>query len=213
MISDTKNIKYEIWAALLMSLTALVTAWSAYQANLWTGQQSVELAEALDIQVVITKEEIASKQIRTMDGTIAIEIAKALANNEQRTIDFMVPRVRDDLKIAIQEWLALSPLDNQTAPAHPLLMPSYVNSVVNQSLQQIEILKSQMRQKMQAAQQAGATSDNYVLETVLFAAVLFFAGIASTFSIKRVQSFLLWTSTALMLVSLYKLLLLDVIFG
>jgi ABC-type multidrug transport system fused ATPase/permease subunit len=59
--------------------------------------------------------------------------------------------------------------------------------------------------KMESANKANRTSDTYVLLTVLFAGVLFFAGIASTIQSKLVRNVSLMLSAIIFLVTLFVL--------
>ena len=157
-----------------MSPTALVTAWCAYQANLWDSNEGVELALALESQTLHSKAVLSGDQHRMMDGITALEVAKAVGTGNSSLAHFYASRVREELGSAISAWLELDPLSNKSAPAHPLLMPEYIEKVTKKSLDIQEEFERESKKHMREAQVAGGISDSYVLLTVLFSVVFFF---------------------------------------
>ena len=82
-------------------------------------------------------------------------------------------------------------MNNINAPNSPMRMPSYVLDVENEALNQLD----ESVDKLASANEANKTSDRYILLTVLFAAVLFFGGIASTFQANLVRNICIILST------------------
>jgi hypothetical protein len=193
-----------------MSLTVLSTAWSAYQSNLWNGAQAYELAQGIESHTTLTQDVLGAAQHKMMDGIISLQVVEAMVRGDKALIDFLLPRLTEDLREPISNWLALDPLHNKEAPAHPLRMPEYLKKVVRKSEAQQAKLHAASAQHMRDAQKTGDIADNYVLLTVLFSAVLFFAGIASSFKDRHLQTVLVAIATVLMLISLWKLCALDV---
>lgn len=207
MADDPKNRQLEskwteTWVAVLMSITALATSWSAYQANIWNGTQTFKLTDAEDVQIQQSEDLLASNQHKMMDGFLAISIATALAENRQRTVDFLVPRLRNELRVAVEAWIATDPVHNSAAPTSPLLMPEYTEHVLAKFAEKQASLKQNYKRSMKEAQDASQAGDNYVLTTVLFATVLFFGGIASTVKTNRAETFLLLIGTILLVATL-----------
>ena len=90
MNKESQNIFIESWAAILMSFAALITAWSAYQANLWNGNQAVEIAQALDAQTRLSHDGLIANQRKMMDGIMSLEIAKELVNGNVKFQEFVL---------------------------------------------------------------------------------------------------------------------------
>jgi hypothetical protein len=80
------------------------------------------------------------------------------------------------MKLAVDAWLKTDPFNNPDAPPHPLKMNEYVVPPEMEASKQAEIEKL----KATGAEEANQNADRYVLLTVMFASVLFFAGIAGT---------------------------------
>jgi hypothetical protein len=84
-------------------------------------------------------------------------------------------RMREEFRPALLAWLATNPIDNLDAPASPFVMPEYVLADAVEA----DRLTAVADQAAADARTANQNGDNYVLTAVLFAAVLFFAGVAS----------------------------------
>ena len=192
----------EKWAALILAITALATAWSAYQASLWNGVQILKIAAAQSQETTGSQEALAENQQRTIDGIQVITIASALAEGRNATVDFMVPRIRADLRSVIQAWLDTDPIHNKNSPPHPLLMPEYTETIQKKFREHQAFLTNGFNTNMSEAQNAGDHGDGYVLLTVLFATVLFFAGISSTFHSHKIERILLFIATCILVVTL-----------
>ena len=78
-------------------------------------------------------------------------------------------------------WVATDPVNNPDAPKSPFEMSEYVlaDAVL------AEELTTLADEKAAAAREANQNGDNYVLTMVLFASVLFFAGVSSKLARKR----------------------------
>ena len=81
-------------------------------------------------------------------------------------------------------WLATKPLSNPDAPSSPFAMPEYKLAKTGQA----NDLLASAEGRTNLALQANQNSDDYVLLTVLFASTLLFAGLASKFTARAVQT-------------------------
>jgi hypothetical protein len=72
-------------------------------------------------------------------------------------------------------WLAEEPFDNPDAPTSPFVMEAYVVPAAHIA----DELAQTAEEHTMTAQQATERANAYVLTTVLFATVLFFASISS----------------------------------
>ena len=100
------------------------------------------------------------------------------------------------MRKALDAWLQTDPFNNPNAPMHPFAMAEYA-SPEREAAKRADQEQARM---MAAAQRASRASDEYVLLTVRFAAVLFFGGIVSTFESQRLR-----TSVFLLAVALFTL--------
>ncbi len=115
-------------------------------------------------------------------------------------------RFRPEFRPAFQAWLAQDPLHHPDAVPSPLLMPQYHPAKV--------ALADQLERKADRAFTGGRTAtdhtDNYVLTTVFFAAVLFFAGISMRFAWLEMRIVVLGLGALCLLYALVRIALLPI---
>jgi hypothetical protein len=131
--------------------------------------------------------------LATIDVTLFVEWAAALSQDNDVLADFLEERMRDEFKPALDAWLATEPVDNPEAPPTPFAMPEYQLA----DAQAAEDLLAEAEVKSEEARDANQTGDDYVLTTVLFAAVLFFGGVGTKFKSRFVKSVTILLGTAI----------------
>ena len=111
---------------------------------------------------------------------------------------FLYQRFRPEFQTAVNAWIQTHPRTNPDAPPTPFAMPEYQVAATQKAAQ----LNQQAEDSAAAARAANQRSDNYVLMTIMFATVLFFAGISSKMDTARARLLLLGVGTTLLLVSI-----------
>ncbi|HEY6411247.1 MAG TPA: hypothetical protein VIY29_27625, partial [Ktedonobacteraceae bacterium] len=110
-------------------------------------------------------------------------------------------RFRPEFLPTFKAWLALDPFNNPHAPPGPLFMPQYKISVEEQANQ----LDAQAAKTFKEGQTANQQSDDYVLNTVFLATVLFLTAIADRFDWNAVRAMILALALGMLLFGLYHL--------
>jgi hypothetical protein len=176
----------EVGSAILMSLAIIASAWCAYQAARWSGVQSIEFSEAAaNRNKSMIFASLAGTEVE-IDATVFMDYASLYlqGNVTQEQLDQYEERFfTDRLESAMDAWLATNPLENPDAPRNPFEMDAYQNS--NLAIAEATFNLAEMDSK--AAKDANQQSDNYVMLTVLFAAVLFFAGVSTKLKIRWIK--------------------------
>jgi hypothetical protein len=111
----------------------------------------------------------------------------AYAQQQTELADFYYKRFRPEFKPAMDAWIATKPLRNADAPLTPFAMPEYqveARAKAEQLDAEAENWSARARTNVQRA-------TNYVLAAVLFAAVLFFAGMSTRLSTPPLRRILL----------------------
>jgi hypothetical protein len=191
----------DILTAILLSLATIGSAWCAYQATLWGGVQTFELAAQSKAGRLSSENVIKANQKITMDATMVIKYIDANEEGNFKMRDFYFSRFDPILQNATLEWLKLDPFNNQNAPNSPMRMPSYKLKEDAEAINQLNL----SIEKLASANEANRTSDRYVLLTVLFAAVLFFGGIASTLQSNLIRNVCLILSAVIFCMTLFVL--------
>ncbi len=176
----------EVVSAIVLALATIASAWSAYQATRWSGVQSIAFSEANAARTLGTQAYTRAGQLTEIDVASFIAWAEAVANGDDELRDFLFNRFRPEFKTAVDAWRATDPLNDPNAPPTPFAMEEYV---VEERLEGDRLL-AEADARGQEARDANQTGDNYVLTTVLFASVLFFAGIATKFTGRVVKGVL-----------------------
>ena len=202
-----RHALFEILSACVIALTTVLTAWSAYQSNLWSGAQTFALQEATEQNTIAAEKAVVAQQRQTWDGILVLNFSNAWFEGKTQLADQYRARVRPELREAIDAWLATKPLENPNGPPHPLAMPVYGEKVTARSNSEINEYKQAAQKATDRANKASNISDKYVLMTVLLASVLFFEAVSSRFKAPKVANsllvfaFLMFTAIACVLVT------------
>ena len=131
--------------AVLLSLVALLAAWSGYSAAKWGTASSISLANASSAQTQGNLKASEALQIRTLDSVSFNAAETAYAANNAKLFRLTVRRLRPGYRPAFDAWLATHPLKNPHAPPDPSFMPQY--RIPEQA--QAQVLSAQVRCRFQ----------------------------------------------------------------
>jgi hypothetical protein len=187
----------ETVAAVLLALAAVATAWSSYQASRWTGEQAKTFSAANAARVESTKAAALANAQTEADLATFTEWVDAHLRGDKEVADFYEARFRAEFRPAFHAWVATDPFRDPSAPDSPFAMPDYVLDARGQAEDldaEAETLAAEAREDVQRA-------TNYVLGVVLFAIVLFFAGISTKLGSPRVRIAMLGSGAILFLVA------------
>jgi hypothetical protein len=193
----------EVFATVLLALATIASAWSAYQAARWSSQEALRFNEATALRVQGEEVDDLADTELDIDVEMFVDYLAVLrAGDAEGAAYFETTLFRDEMKTAVAAWKATDPLSNPEAPAVPFEMEEYRNSNREKSQE----LEREAQGKVEAARNAIHNSDFYILLTVLFASVLFFAGISTKFKAPGVRVAVLLIGTVFFLGSLVVLL-------
>jgi hypothetical protein len=181
---NTRSRRLEIASAVLLGLAATASAWCGYQSNLWTGVQTFSLVAADEAARKSMQFTLQATQLQTIDLGFFTTFVEASFRGDKKLADFALARFRPEARKAVDAWLQTDPFNNPNAPVRPLAMAEYASP----EREAAEHADGEQARMLAAAQQASRSSDEYVLLTVRFAAVLFFGGIVSTFESRRLRT-------------------------
>jgi len=162
----------ELGAILLLSLTTLATAWSGYQAARWSGEQSQHYARASATRIKAQQQTTAAGQLRIDDLLFFNGWLDASSVGDEKLAAVYRSRFRPEFVPAFRAWIAQR--DAPGAVPGPTYMPEYRLPETKRS----EALDAQADALYREGTQAKTNDDRYILSTLFFAAVLFFAGIS-----------------------------------
>jgi hypothetical protein len=173
---ETNRTDYglDVVTVLLLAVATLATSWATYQATRWSGQQAAAYNQANARRVDSGRAaELASGQ-QLADVVLFTNWLGAYAADNARLEEFYRRRFRPEFKAAFDPWLQSRPgLDPKAAPT-PFALPEYRLA----EREHADRLEREADGLFQAGQSANQYGDNYVLDSVVLAGVLFFAGIS-----------------------------------
>jgi hypothetical protein len=164
----------ELGAVLLLSMTAVATAWSGYQAARWSGEQSKGYAQASTARIHSQRQASHAGQVRIDDLLYFNGWLNAHSTGQQALAAIYERRFRPGFLPAFRAWIAQRPFTNPKATPGPLYMPQYRLPALDRS----RALDDEADALYKEGTDAKTNDDHYILSTVFFAAVLFFAGIS-----------------------------------
>jgi hypothetical protein len=165
----------DVVTAVLLALATVATAWSSYQANRWTAEQSKAAARANATRVEAARAAGLASSLTEVDIATFIQWVDATAHDDTDLAQFYVDRFRAEFRPVFDVWIAMDPLANASAPPTPFAMEQYRLSEEERA----EELDSQAAVASARALTSIQRATNYVLCVVLFAVALFFAGIST----------------------------------
>ena len=202
--------RFELFEAIVLSIAAVLAAWTGFQSAKWSGVQADSYSTAGASRVESTRASTLAGQQATVDVVTFTEWLQAAEReglldeppDPDRVYEpdpdllsgFLYLRFRPEFETAVEAWVATQPRIDPGAPATPFDMPEYRLAAADEA----DSLEAEAESRVADARTANQRSDNYVLMTIMFATVLFFAGISSKMETFRARAFLLGTACVLL---------------
>ena len=187
--------------AVLLSIVALMAAWSGYAAAKWSTESRVKLAEASTLRSEANRADINAIDLRNFDASTFNAWFSAFTVKNRQAMAVAERRFRPQFKVAFDAWRGTHPENNPNAPKGPTYMPQYKEP----GLAKAKRLDDQASAAFEDGSTAGTRSDDYVRTTVFLASVLFLVGISTQFRIRGVRYALVGVGAALLVLSLVQL--------
>jgi hypothetical protein len=190
-----------ITEAVLLSIVAVMAAWSGYAAAKWSTESRVQLAEASTLRSQANRADINAIDLRNFDASTFNAWFSAYTVKSRQAMAIAERRFRPQFKVAFDAWRRTHPETNPNAPKGPTYMPQYKQP----GLAKARRLDDKATAAFADGSTAGTRSDDYVRTTVFLASVLFLVGISTQFRIRRVRYALVAVGAALLILSLVQL--------
>jgi hypothetical protein len=180
---DARTDRFEIVEVVILAFVAIATAWSGYQATQWGGRQATLYGQASTTRFAADASSTRGGQVLVADATFFTAWLQARAAGDVALERDLVRRFSPEYRTAFHAWLRTDPFTDPSAPAGPGYMPGFSQP----DLVQAEELNAQASDLFAQGTSARETANKYVRDTVLFASVLFLAGLAQRFKDRRVK--------------------------
>jgi hypothetical protein len=175
--SKANSAALEGIALLLLSLGTVGTAWCSFQAAAWGGsaQGAMNLSTASSRRGAACQ--LQAYQVVLLDVLLFSQYVNARAVSNDTLATFYADRFRGEAKGAFQAWMATRPFENSNAPPHPFVTNFYQPRLLDEA----RVADAEGERQWEKAGDAGRTSRNYVMLTVVLASALFCGGTAAKF--------------------------------
>jgi len=204
--ADTRRERiFEVLAIVLLSAAAIGTAWSGYQAARWSGREAHNFALAEGTHAKSTREVVSAGEARVQDLADFERWLDLETTGDQTLANLHAAQFQGPLRIAFDAWLTQDPLNNPNAIPTPLKMPQYHQAEAQRAAR----LETNADHLIEDGSTARDRADEYVLITVFFASVLFFAGISLRISKDRLRISVLGLGVAFLLYGVVQIFLLP----
>jgi len=205
LMSWISHSRLETFATVLLSLGALATSWTGYQSTLWNSTQSQTSTRASRYYLCALEASTAAGQMRAVDISVFMEWLSARADSKPKLARFYEERFRSEFMPAFKAWAA-SARDGEPPASTPFASANYNLALDERS----RACRRKAFAATLASQDANRTGERYVMGTVAFAIVLFFAGTTNGVKANRTRAILLGVATAALILGLISMLSLPV---
>lgn len=183
--AEPADNKLQIIAALLLGLAATLTALAAYNASLKDGEVLESYTQSTRTLNDANAFYAQGNTTAAQDQQLFVAYASATQQNQADLSEYLKTLMREDLAKAVDWWQnsddAITPFD-EDAEDNPYKVDDF---------QTASDLEDDAKKFYAQGEKAGATGDKYGLATVLLALTLFFGGISTLFSRRKVAATLL----------------------
>ncbi|KAA1419759.1 hypothetical protein FE697_017775 [Mumia zhuanghuii] len=173
----------ELVTVLLLSVTAILTAWTGFQASKWGGAMSISFSQASSARIEAARLDADANRRQTIQVGLFTQWLAAYQDDDQTLTAFLQERFPEPLATVFPEWLASRPLQDPSAPASPFEMPGYVIPEATESAAADGRADAKFREALRNNQRG----DNYTMMTIAFAVVLFFGALSGRMRDPRSQ--------------------------
>lgn len=164
----------ELIAILLLSVTAILTAWTGFQASKWSGAMSISFSQASTNRIEAARLESTANRKLSVQVSLFTQWLQAYQAGDTELTEFLQARFPEPLATVFPAWLDTRPLKDPDAPATPFDMEEYV---IPESVD-ARAADATADRKFRQALRNNQRGDNYTVLTIGFASVLFFAALS-----------------------------------
>ncbi|MGM0928965.1 MAG: hypothetical protein ACQEXN_04550 [Actinomycetota bacterium] len=179
--------RFEFLVTVLLVVAAVATSWSSYQATRWHGEQALATSRTNAIRIESARASSLAEAQTEIDVATFIAWADADQSGEPELANFYLDRFRPEFAVAFQAWIETAPFTDPDSPETPFTMSEYQVESKNDAIR----LDGEAEKSAAEVQRDIQHASNYVLTVVLYAVVLFFAGISTKISSRRLRTAML----------------------
>ena len=183
MADNNHHDRADVWSAVLLAAATVASAWCAYQATLWSGNQLRQLATANSAHFQSLRDDNLASAAELVDVGTFLNLIESDARGNHQMASYIREHARAEFQPTLDDWFERRRAGHEP-PGLPFAQPSYRLAAEERS----EVSLREANAATKAANEANDHGDLFVLHTVLFASALFFLGSASSASRRFLKS-------------------------
>ena len=177
----------------VLSVTAVLTAWCGFESSKWSGEMSIAFSQASSARIEAARQEGIANATRQADLSIWGVYVQARAQGDSALATYVERRFTPHFQVAYRAWIA-----QREPTTGPFRMKEYVPPGTTEAAAADQRADSRFADALRNNQRA----DNYTILTVLFALVLFFAAASTRLGRPRAQWILLGGAIAFLVTAI-----------
>jgi hypothetical protein len=195
-----KKHRVDLLATILLSLAAVLSALSAYQASRWYSQMNVSLAESSMLRAAAAKNDRDANRQILADMMIFLEWTDAFRKKDKTLMTALQDRFSEPLKKSFSAWLQLE--KKGAAKLLPKGTPLELQEYSLELQKESNTLVQRSENIFMDAKNAARIGDNFIFSLVIFSLALFFGAVCTKIDTHLFQAILLWLGVTIMIVGL-----------
>jgi hypothetical protein len=177
----------------VLSITAVLTAWCGFESSKWSGEMSIAFSQASSARIEAARQEGVANAARQADLSIWGVYVQARAQGDTALATYVERRFTPHFREAYRAWIA-----QREPTTGPFKMKEYVPPGTTEAAAADQRADSRFADALRNNQRA----DNYTILTVLFALVLFFTAASTRLGRPRAQWILLGAAITLLVAAI-----------
>ena len=182
-----------ITEAVLLSVVALLAAWSGYAAAKWSTESRVEIATASSLRIESGRADTDAFELRSYDSSTFEDCSPSRGRQDRHAAG--------GTQVPARLQGRLRRVAGDEARHEPRSAAQYKRPGADEA----RLLDERAKANFHNGERDGSTADKYVRLTVVLASILFLVGISTHFPYRSVRYGLIGLSIALLVLSLVQL--------
>jgi len=178
---------------IVLSITAVLTAWCGFESSKWSGEMSIAFSQASSARIEAARQQGISNAALQADLSIWGVYVQARAQGDTALATYVERRFTPHFQEAYRAWIA-----QREPTTGPFKMKEYVPPGTTEAAAADQRADGRFADALRNNQRA----DNYTILTVLFALVLFFAAASTRLGRPRAQWILLGAAITLLVTAI-----------
>lgn len=159
----------EVLAVVVLSVTAILTAWCGFESSKWGGMMSIEFSQASAARIAAADYASSARDAKAIDLSIYELWVQARATGDTALAEYVEARFTPEFAVAFEDWQ-----QGGESVRSPFKEPSYMPDGTVEAQEASDRADALFAKALESNQRG----DDYAILTVLFALVLFFVAVS-----------------------------------